>query len=188
MLFNRVTVAGLVVSLFVTASVAAAATLDKGATELAGSAGVTSTSFSGGGTSTTVVTADVKYGFCVSRNWEIAPQVILTSLSGGGSTLTNFSGAVSGIYNFATAGNNLVPFLEAGVGLGSVSAGGSSQSFSTLPLLAGGIRMLMGNSASINITAGYQRVSMSSGGSTATENTIGVQAGLSIFPRGFGGK
>ena len=199
MLRNRALVMGAVSSLLVIASVTVAGTLDKGASEIAGSAGFTSTSYStdqAGDSSIpslTTVTADVKYGYCLTRNWEIAPQVMVSSLSRSGYSQSNYAGAVSGIYNFALAGNTLVPYLELGAGFGSTKGiypGSGTQNYSILPLGSAGVRFLLGNSASINAAAVYTRetTKVDALGYTLTQNVFGAQVGVSVFPMGFGKK
>ena len=175
-------------SLLLMASVAAAGTLAKGSTELMGSAGFSSYSISGSSNSVTVVSTELGYGFCLTNNWEILPAASIQSLSAGGHTASTLSGIVSAVYNFATASGTAVPYLQAGVGLGSESSGGSSISSSILPLVGGGVRFLVGNSAAVNLGATYRRDTWTNHGESLTQSTTGVQAGLSIFPKGFGGK
>lgn len=175
-------------SLLLMASVAAAGTLAKGSTELMGSAGFSSYSISGSSNSVTVVSTELGYGFCLTDNWEILPTASLQSLSAGGHTTSSLSAIVSGVYNFATAEGNIVPYLQAGVGLGSESSGGSSISSSIIPLVGGGVRFLVGNSAAINLGASYRRDTWTDHGESLTQSTTGIQAGLSIFPKGFGSK
>lgn len=176
-------------AILLTASVAGAGSLDKGASEIQGAASLNSSSFEGG-SSVTEVTADVSYGYCIDSHWEIAPGIQVSSLSGSGSTLTSFTGLIEGIYNFPMANSPLVPFLRAGVGYGTISGGGgSSINTSIIPEIGGGIRVLMGNSASLNFGAFYEHTStsLSGGGSSVTGNAFGVTAGFSVFPWGFAG-
>ena len=85
-------------------------------------------------------------------------------------------------------GNTLVPFVGAGLGFSSLSPGGGASSITTtvIPIVEGGVRCLVGNSASINFLARYQHESSKIGGQTFSPNAFGIQVGLSVFPSGFG--
>src|SRR5690348_4658399 len=100
----------MVPGLIICTATAQAGSLNKGAVELAGSAGFNSTSVEG--SSLSVFTANVSFGYCFTKNWEFMPMVSLASYSGGGGgSLTQFTGGATAVYNFATASGNTVPYL-----------------------------------------------------------------------------
>jgi hypothetical protein len=161
---------------------ASAVGLAKGTSELSGTAGFNSTSIEG--LSVTNVEINAGYGYCFSSNWELMPTLALTSVSSGGETATSFAGAANIVYNFSTNGQ-AVPYLRGGLGFGTISSGGgSSLNVSAIPVLGGGVRVLVGNSASVNFGAFYVHQSWSSGGSSVSGNEFGLTVGLSIFPNG----
>jgi hypothetical protein len=168
------------------AAPASAGTLGKGASEIQGSAGLQTVSVSG--SSVTQISLDAFYGWCIDEHWEFGPEVSVASLSGGGSTQSDFGANGLAVYNFALNGNTLVPFVGAGLGFSSFSPGGGGSSITTtvIPIVEGGVRCLMGSSASINFLARYQHESMKEGGVTISPNEFGIQVGLSVFPNGFG--
>ncbi len=119
--------------------------------------------------------------------FEIAPEIQVTSISSGGSSVTLFGGVANAIFNFASSGT-AVPFIELGLGYSTLTGGGGGSDLHTaiLPRLGGGVRILVGNSASVNIGATYEHLStsVSGGGGSLGGNQFGVNVGLSIFPSG----
>jgi hypothetical protein len=95
-------------------------------------------------------------------------------------TASSVTGGASAVFNFPTKTGPNVPYLQAGLGFGSNSGGGS--------FVGAGVRVLFGNSASINIAVLYERTSIKVGGTSVDEDEFNLSAGLSVFPVGFGSK
>jgi hypothetical protein len=182
---RRVLILTMVLLSMTLAASAMAQSLGTGASEVQGSMNLTSVSYSGA--SLTTVGVDAFYGYFLTPNWEIAPGIDLTSVSGGGSTVTDFTGTGSVLYNFPAQGT-VVPFVRGGLGFGTISGGGGSSINTTIiPLIGGGFRILLGNNASVNFTALYEHTSVSTDGASISGNAFLLGVGLSVFPVGFSG-
>jgi hypothetical protein len=102
--------------------------------------------------------------------------------------LVEYSATVLGLtgdvtWNFAT-GANLIPFLRAGAGFQTYSGDLYDDTETTLilPFARAGVRAMVGEAASINVSVGYSRETNAAGISDADANRFNVRAGLSIFP------
>lgn len=88
------------------------------------------------------------------------------------------------ILNLPTDGP-IVPFVAGGVGFvayGNEDIYGDESSL-IFPVIAGGIRVLMGNSASLNLTASYRKTSNFGGMKDFDSSTFRIGVGVSAFPR-----
>jgi len=96
------------------------------------------------------------------------------------------------ILNFPTSGR-MVPFVGGGAGFldrssefesitGDYSTEGDYETILILPRVEGGIRVLVGDSASLNIAAFYEHRKNAEGIEDAETDNIGVNLGISIFP------
>lgn len=87
--------------------------------------------------------------------------------------------------NVPTEGR-IVPFVQASVGLIHWSASGDAglDMSLVLPFVGGGFRVLMGEHASFNISAGFEHHTNALGDSAASSRNFGVRFGLSAFPKG----
>lgn len=171
-------------SLLIATTTATAATLGRGAVEWSGSASLTAAA--SGTSATSAFMADLEYGWCQDRHWEIAPSLNVAGYAGDFTELS-VNGIVSGIYNVANESESVVPFLQFGLGFGRSRTGGHTAVQSRIAPLAGaGFRTLVGSSASVNVGLFYEHVALSQGRASGTENLVTVQVGVSVFPRGFG--
>ena len=82
----------------------------------------------------------------------------------------------------------VIPFLQGGVGVivWSTEFGGDEETF-LLPHLALGLRMMVHDIASLNITAGWTREVNALGAEDFDANDFEVLFGFSVFPRGVDG-
>lgn len=188
-------VAALVVLVVLSGSVAPkahAGALSKGTVELTPSLAFSHNSLSFLGTdvgSLTTLQSSVVVGYCVSDLLEVAggPLVVRQSISDPGfgsesGTSIGFTGGVQ--LNFASGGQ-MVPFVRAAFGIvgnsGVLSLG--TETTTIAPILVAGLRVLVGNSASVNFGVGYQHASKALGVQDLSSSTFGLDIGVSIFPR-----
>lgn len=116
-------------------------------------------------------------GYCVSNHYEVTGGMIIRHESQNGTSDTSV-GALAGLtYNFNASGN-MIPF--ASVGFGTLFNGGFdfSEPAVIAPTLAGGVRVLAGDTGSVNLSLGYQRES----NGQMRQNRIVAGAGVSVFP------
>jgi hypothetical protein len=116
-------------------------------------------------------------GFCLTDRYEVTGGAIVRHFANGSERDTAF-GALAGLtYNFARQGD-LVPF--AGVGFGVLSYQGFTFDDTTVlaPDLTAGVRVLIGDSGSLNVNLGYQRES----DNHVSMNRLVAGVGLSLFP------
>jgi hypothetical protein len=163
---------------------AGAAPLERGTVELAPAVSFSHASYSasggGGSVSLTTFAGSAGLGYCISDRAEILGNLIVTDISGdfGSGSSVGLSGGVG--FNFPS-GSNVVPFVQAQLGILTNSGGGDTSLL--LPTLEGGIRLLVGSSASVNIGVGFQHQTNALGVSDVSANVILLQLGVSIFPK-----
>ena len=191
---NRGVVAALVVATAVWgASLAGAATLEKGTVEFIPSLGFNrhSLSFNGADLGTlTNFNADGFVGYCITNHFELGGGLLVNYDSfdnpftgSENSTSIGFTGGAQ--YNFSSGGQT-IPFARAAIGVvtnsGSFSALGEETTV-IAPMLQAGLRLLVGSSASVNCGVGYQHHSNAFGGQDVSSNTFDLEVGLSVFLR-----
>lgn len=116
-------------------------------------------------------------GYCVTDHYEIVGGTILRHEDVNG-TKTTSVGALAGLtYNFNPS-QRLVPYGT--VAFGALFYGGFSfdQPAVLAPSLTAGLRVLVGDAASVNVSLGYQRER----NDHERQNRILAGAGVSIFP------
>jgi len=180
----RHAVPGVVLTLLVAAA-AQAAPFEKGVREVQFAGSLEHNSVAGEGA--TFLNLSGFYGYCTNSHWEFGPVVVLRTTSAGGETFTTIGLTGDAYYNFTTGQDKTIPFVFAGLGFLHNSGGGSSLTTGILPRLGGGVRWLIGSSASINVDAFFEHDRASTEGVTESGNDLGVEAGFSIYPRGHGG-
>ena len=116
-------------------------------------------------------------GFCVSTHYEVGGGAIIRHQDVNGSKQTSVGALASLTYNFARS-QRLVPFAT--LGFGALFNGGFSFSEPAVlaPSMAGGLRVLVGDAASVNFSLGYQRER----NDHERQNRILAGVGVSIFP------
>lgn len=116
-------------------------------------------------------------GYCVSNHYEVTGGLIVRHESVNGSSATSV-GAIAGLtYNFNASGS-MIPF--ASMGFGTLFNGGFDFSDPAViaPSIAAGVRVLAGDTGSVNLSLGYQRES----NGEMRQNRIVAAAGVSLFP------
>jgi hypothetical protein len=120
---------------------------------------------------------DPTVGFCFTNHLEAIGGLLIRheSINGDGQTVLGASAGLT--YNFEPQGK-VIPFLGAGFGT-FFNDGFSFTNTSVLaPALTGGIRMLVGNKASVNMSLGYEH---ETDGQVST-NRVRGGVGVSLFP------
>ena len=120
-------------------------------------------------------------GYYVSDHYEVTGGFLVRHESVNGSSDTSL-GATAGLqYNFARQGN-VVPFLSAGFGALFYDGFSLGDTAVLAPMIAGGIRVPVGNDASVNMSLGYQHESNANGEFNASANRLVASVGVSLFP------
>ncbi|HMI30726.1 MAG TPA: hypothetical protein VK527_03235 [Candidatus Limnocylindrales bacterium] len=120
-------------------------------------------------------------GYCLSNHYEVTGGVMTRHESTNGTSETNL-GALAGLtYNFSPR-STLIPY--ASLGFGALFYDGFSLTNTAVlaPMLTGGVRVLVGSSASVNATLGYQHESNAQGEFGASANRLVAGVGVSLFP------
>lgn len=182
----------LLVGLVALVPVASAATLEKGTVELQTNAAFVHSSYSFSGDhvgNTTLINLAAGVGYCVSSLFEIDGGLQLTHASfdddGGGSSSATAFGFTAGVTaNLPLSSESVVPFVGAGLGVLAFSgdAPSGSETSVTAPYVRGGLRVLVGNSASVNFGLAYAHQTNAEGVKDLNNNQIGLTVGISIFP------
>lgn len=116
-------------------------------------------------------------GYCISNHYEVTGGLITRYESTNGASATSV-GAIAGLtYNFNPSGT-MIPFASAGFGTMFNGGFNFSEPAVIAPSLACGVRVLAGDTGSVNLTMGYQRESNGS----MRQNRIVAAAGVSLFP------
>lgn len=120
-------------------------------------------------------------GLCVTSHYEVTGGLLARHQSTNGTSDTALGASAGLQYNFA-AGGNVIPF--AGLGFGTLFYGGFSLHDTSVlaPMITGGIRVLVGPSAAVNLSLGYQHESNAQGEFNASSNRIVGAVGVSVFP------
>ena len=120
-------------------------------------------------------------GYCVSDHYEVTGGFMTRHESQNGTSETAL-GATAGLtYNFSPQGG-FIPF--ASLGFGALFYDGFSLDDTAVlaPMLTGGVRVLVGSSASVNASLGYQHESNAQGEFGASSNRLVAGVGVSLFP------
>ena len=129
----------------------------------------------------TELTASPTLGYCMSDHYEVMGGFLTRHQSVNGQSDTAL-GATAGLtYNFSRQAS-IIPF--ASVGFGALFYDGFSMDHTAVlaPMLSGGIRVLVGSTASANVSLGYQHESNANGEFNASANRILAGIGVSLFP------
>jgi len=120
-------------------------------------------------------------GFCISDHFEVNGGVLVRHQSSNGDSQTGFGATAGMTYNFSRQGS-LIPF--ASVGFGSLFYDGFMLDNTAVlfPTISAGARVLVGSSASVNMSLGYQHESNANGEFNASANRLLASVGVSLFP------
>lgn len=163
--------------------------LGKGAIELNPSLAFAHNSYTYGGDSFDITTLDVSglIGYFVSDMVELGGGLLVSHQTvdfGGPAESATAAGLIGGVaLNFVLSGN-VVPFVRGSVGFLSNSGDFSEGTMTTViaPLLEGGVRLMVGRSASVNFVVGYQHQSNVNGLQDLSRNSVTLGVGVSVFP------
>ena len=116
-------------------------------------------------------------GFCLTEHHEITSGMILRHASSNGTSEQTVGAEAGYLYNFSPQGS-IIPF--AGISFGVLFYDGFMFEDTAVlaPDLTAGVRMLVGNKGSVNLSLGYQRES----DNHVRMNRLVAGAGVSIFP------
>jgi len=170
-----------------------AAGLAKGTLELGPSLAYAHSSYEFQGSSdfsTTTLDVNAFLGYCLNPRVELGGSVLVSyqSVEFPGSIFGNASATSAGLtggitLNFSTAGN-AVPYLRASLGFLANSGDATEHETTVLaPMLEGGLRLMVGNSASVNFAVGYQHRSDAFGVQDESANVITFGVGVSVFTK-----
>lgn len=184
-------IATVLVVAFATASVAGE--LPKGTIELSTTGSFSHQSMSMDGTdagSQTNMNLTGEVGYSLTRNLSLAGGLVFqhagVSPEGGESVSASQYGPQAGLrWNFATK-SSIVPFVEGKFGVLAYGGDASDGAETTLllPSIGGGVRVLLGETASVNFSGNYVRQQNASGVDQLNSNDIRFGVGLSVFPGG----
>jgi hypothetical protein len=168
-----------------------AAALAKGTVELETTVGLDHTSYSmDSATLGTVTRFDGTVGaaYSLTRQFQVGGGLLFSHYSedpeGGDSFSASSYGASADVtFNFPTP-NSLVPFVRVGLGAETFSGDGSEDSKVALlvPMVRAGVRVLVGESGSVNLSLAYRHEINSGGVEKLDANRLSFAIGLSVFP------
>ena len=116
-------------------------------------------------------------GVCLTQHHEILAGVLVRHEAVNGTGNTRL-GALAGYqYNFSPQGG-LIPFAGIGFGMNFGEGFTFDQSSLVAPALTAGIRFLVGNAGSVNMSLGYEHET----DNHVSENRMLAQVGVSLFP------
>jgi hypothetical protein len=170
---------------------ASAAALDKGSVEVEGSAGFEHSGYTSSGTSVGTVTridGEVGGAYSLSRLVQLGGGLLLSHYSespeGEASfTSTGYGASADVTLNFKTP-SGLIPFVRAGLGFENFTGDGyeDAKTATLAPMLRAGVRFLVGDSGSINLSLAYRHETNANGSKDLDANRFGIAVGLSLFP------
>ncbi|TMQ72772.1 MAG: hypothetical protein E6K81_06560 [Candidatus Eisenbacteria bacterium] len=171
---------------------ARAAAFGRGTLEFTPSLGFSHASLSFGGTdagSTTTLDVLGLVGYGVTDRVELTGGLLLdhraVSAPGSSSESATAIGATAGLQLNLAGRGRVIPFFRGAVGVATHSGDLSPGTQTTLiaPIVAAGIRLMVGASASVNVGVGYRHESTALGVSDLSGNTLEAEVGVSIIAR-----
>jgi hypothetical protein len=120
-------------------------------------------------------------GLCFTPHYEVTGGLLARHQSTNGNSDTALGASAGLNYNFSSGGS-VIPFV--GLGFGTLFYDGFSFSDTSVlaPMVTGGIRVLVGPSAAVNLSLGYQHESNAQGEFNASSNRLVGSVGVSVFP------
>lgn len=120
-------------------------------------------------------------GYCLTNHYEVTGGFMARHQKNNDMSDTAL-GATAGLtYNFSPQGG-VIPFGSLGFGVLFYDGFSFADTAVLFPMLTGGIRVLVGNSASVNLSLGYQHESNAEGEFQASANRLIAGVGVSLFP------
>ncbi|HZE19683.1 MAG TPA: hypothetical protein VE402_06135 [Candidatus Angelobacter sp.] len=120
-------------------------------------------------------------GYCISTHYEVTGGFMTRHESNNGSSETAL-GATAGLtYNFSPQGG-IIPFASLGFGALFYHGFALDNTAVLAPMITGGARVLVGSSASVNASLGFQHEDHAGGEFGVSSNRLVAGVGVSLFP------
>ena len=188
---RTLTITTVFVMAFATMSVAGE--LPKGTVELSTTGSFSHQSMSMDGTdagSTTNMNLEGEVGYSLTRNLSLAGGLVfqhagISDEAGESASASAYGPQVGARWNFAT-NSSIVPWVEGMFGVLAYGgdAGEGAETTLLLPSVGGGVRWLLGETASVNFSGNFVRQQNAAGVDQLNSNDIRFGVGLSVFPGG----
>jgi hypothetical protein len=120
-------------------------------------------------------------GYCVSNHYEVTGGFMTRHESSNGMSETALGTTAGLIYNFNPQGG-FVPFASLGFGALFYDGFHLDNTAVLAPMVNAGVRVLVGSSASVNASLGFQHEANAQGESGLSANRLVAGVGVSLFP------
>jgi hypothetical protein len=120
-------------------------------------------------------------GYCVSNHFEVTGGFMTRHESSNGNSETALGTTAGVIYNFNPQGG-FVPFASLGFGALFYDGFHLDNTAVLAPMVNAGVRVLVGSSASVNASLGFQHEANAQGESGLSSNRLVAGVGVSLFP------
>ena len=181
------------VMLIVLGSTAMAAELTKGTVEFTTAGAFSYQSYSYDGTdlgSETTVNVAGEAAYSVTNHVALSGGLVFqhdgNSPEGVDGTNQSSFGPQAGVRYHFTTSSNIVPFVEGKLGLLAYTGDGYDDASTTLwlPSVGGGMRVMIGESASVNFLGSFVHQRNAGGVEDVSSNDVRFGLGISVFPGG----
>jgi hypothetical protein len=120
-------------------------------------------------------------GYCVSDHYEVTGGFMTRHESVNGMSQTALGTTAGLTYNFSPQGG-FIPFASVGFGALFYDGFHLDNTAVLAPMISAGVRVLVGSSASVNASLGFQHEANAQGESGLSSNRIAAGVGVSLFP------
>jgi len=120
-------------------------------------------------------------GYCVSNHYEVTGGFMTRHESSNGMSETALGTTAGLIYNFNPQGG-FIPFASVGFGALFYDGFHLDNTAVLAPMINAGVRVLVGSSASVNASLGFQHAANAQGESGLSSNRLVAGVGVSLFP------
>ena len=120
-------------------------------------------------------------GYCVSDHYEVTGGFMTRHESSNGMSETALGTTAGLIYNFNPQGG-FIPFASVGFGALFYDGFHLDNTAVLAPMINAGVRVLVGSSASVNASLGFQHEANAQGESGLSSNRLVAGVGVSLFP------
>jgi len=120
-------------------------------------------------------------GYCVSNHYEVTGGFMTRHESSNGMSETALGTTAGLIYNFNPQGG-FIPFASVGFGALFYDGFHLDNTAVLAPMINAGVRVLVGSSASVNASLGFQHEANAQGESGLSSNRLVAGVGVSLFP------
>lgn len=120
-------------------------------------------------------------GYCVSDHYEVTGGFMTRHESDNGMSQTALGTTAGLTYNFNPQGG-FIPFASVGFGALFYDGFHLDNTAVLAPMINAGVRVLVGSSASVNASLGFQHEANAQGESGLSSNRLVAGVGVSLFP------